>query len=101
MSCGNFGPSEFSPEYNLRFKPENNSACCGGNSPDCDKPSTARVGSHRWEWEQVHGKLVTRITEELDENGRWRLTIKREPCPLKAGGLKRTACCSLRYKVVR
>jgi hypothetical protein len=80
-SCCN-GPGRWSPEYNKKWKPENNSGCsCGGKSLGCNNPSLALTDSPRWQWEQVHGKLVTNFTWENDDNGHIVMKITRTPCP--------------------
>jgi len=101
MTCSNCGPSKYSPEYNRRFKPENASGCCGGNSPDCDVPSKAVEGSPLWDWEQEHGKLVAHITKKLGDDGRFFLEIERVACGKSSTRQERKGCCSLKYRVVR
>lgn len=102
MGCGRkCGPSEYSPEYNKVFKPENNDGCGCGGEKGCDKPSNAKEGTPRWEWEQIHGKLVTYFYKEADENGHTYIRIERRPCPPETKRPKRNDCCSLRYKVAR
>jgi hypothetical protein len=106
MSCGagcNGGPSRFSPEHKMVWKAQNNSGCSCSSSGlnDCDKPSFAKEGSPLWEWEQIYGKLVTRITKTQDENGHETVLIEKIPCPKPVETNSRYGCCSFTYRVNR
>lgn len=99
MCCGETGAS--SPEYQKRFKPENNSGCCCGGGPDsCDLPSKARSGSALWEWEQQYGKIVNQVTEELGPDGKFHLVHTKTVCEQPVRKRSR-GCCSLSYKIIR
>jgi hypothetical protein len=103
MSCCGSNKKPNSPEYGKEFKVENNGGCgCGGsNRNSCDTLSLARVGSPLWKWEQKYGKLITKITVDLDETGRFVQKIVKKPCPLPEKKLRTERCYSLRYKVAR
>jgi hypothetical protein len=94
--------SEYSPEHTRRFKPENTRGCCGnGANEGCNTPSRALEGTPLWEWEQVHGKLVTYFALRSDENGHTYKLVERIPCPVETRKTYESSCCSVRYKVVR
>jgi len=101
MGCDKCGASKYSPEFNKRFKGENNSGCGVKNSKSCDSPSLAAAGSPRAEWEAVHGKLITHVTRKLGDDGRFFLEIIRIPCEPTSTRKSRHCCCSLRYRVAR
>jgi len=98
MCCGN--TSTESPEYNKRSKPESNNGCCNGGLDSCDNPSKARKGSPLWKWEQIHGRLIGKFTEEIGPDGRIRTIYEKTTCP-KVKTKKRKGCCSLNYRVMR
>ncbi len=102
QGCG--GPSKDSLEFTRRWKPENNNGCgCSGSGRnDCSKPSIARVGSPLWQWEQIYGKLITKIIHTQDEDGHDIVTIEKTPCPLpETTRPSRNGCCSFVYRVKR
>lgn len=102
MCCCTGNVSAEAPEYGKRFKSENNTGCgCGGGSSSCDTPSRARSGSALWEWEQTYGKVISQITKELGEDGRWKLVHVKTTCPEESTRSSRKSCCSLRYRVIR
>lgn len=107
MSCilgCNGEPSRFSPEYNKQWKAQNNAgcACSGTDRNNCDKPSTAKEGSPLWEWEQIYGKLITKIIHTQDDQGHRITTIEKIPCPVKIpDSPNRHRCCSVSYRVNR
>jgi len=107
MSCGvgcSGGPSKYSPEFNKKWKAENNAGCCcnGSDRNNCDKPSIARKGSPRWEWEQKYGKIITKIIFEQDSQGHTVQRVEKTVCPPEEPKRpNRTGCCSLRYRVQR
>lgn len=97
--CARFN-SKYSPEYRKFFKPENNVGC-GVRSLGCDTPSLAMEGTPRYEWEQIHGKLVTTLTYSQDAQGHPVTLIERHPCPQEERSQRHPTCCSLKYSVVR
>lgn len=107
MSCGvgcSGGPTRFSPEYTRQWKAQNNAgcACSGTDRNNCDKPSLAKVGSPLWEWEQIYGKLTTRIIHTQDDQGHSLVTIEKIPCPVRISTKSsRHGCCSASYRVNR
>lgn len=106
MSCGfgcGGGPSRYSPEYYRPYKPTNNAGCaCSGNDRNsCDRPSLAKEGSPLWEWEQIHGKLITKITYSQDDQGHRIVLIEKTTCPPKVESPSRHGCCSVGYRVNR
>lgn len=101
MSCRACSPGEFSPEFNKKFKPENNAGCGASDPETCDTPSIAREGSALWEWEKEHGRVVTLVRLVLGADGRSFEEFVKAVCPLpivKSGPVR---CCALRYKVVK
>jgi hypothetical protein len=100
MSCSSCGAGRFSPEYTKKQKPQNHNGCCcsGGNNNSCDTPSSAPVGSPLYNWEQIHGKLITNVTFVQDEFGHKIQVVEKIPCPIKSKPKKSTGCCSLRYR---
>ena len=101
MSCWQ-SRNRTSYEYSHPFKPENNVGCtCGGRNIGCDTPSSAREDTPRWNWEQIHGKLVTIFTEMHDANGHTYYVIERITCPIITQSHKRIECCSTTYQFVR
>lgn len=102
MSCGSCGfVTEFQPEYTRRYKPENNTGCCGRAPDDCSQPSRAMKDSPRWLWEQEHGKIITTVTMEIGSDGRFHQVITKEICPTSTGTQRQQRCCALRYTVPR
>lgn len=102
MACNSCSPNRSSIEFIRRFKPENNTGCCcGGHSNDCNKPSLAREDSALWQWEQIHGRLITTVTSIQDESGHTVQVVKKTVCPLKTTETRRKACCSFGYRILR
>lgn len=98
MSCYSCTPSESSLEFTRRKKPESNNGCgCGRAANTCDTPSYALEGSALYNWEQIHGKLVTNIRMELNSEGRWIQVIEKKPCPLE-NKTKSHGCCLFTYR---
>lgn len=102
MSCYNCSsPSQSSLEYTRRRKPENTQGCgCGKSANTCDTPSQAVEGSPLYEWEQIHGKLVTTVKVELNDEGRFVQVVEKKPCPPKIKPHS-YGCCSVSYKIIR
>jgi len=100
VTYGN-APGEWSPEYDRRFKAENNNGCGCSGDRGCDTPSNASEGSPRYEWEQIYGKLVTYFYKEADVNGHSYVRIERRTCPVEENRPRQNSCCSLRYRVIR
>jgi hypothetical protein len=88
------------PEYNKRFKPENNKGCCCQGLDDCDTPSRAVEGSPLWKWEQLYGRLIGQFVEETAPDGRKRMVYVKTTCP-ESEKPKKNGCCSLNYRVQR
>jgi hypothetical protein len=101
MSCRACQPGDFSPERNKRFKPENNAGCGVYDPETCDKPSLAPEGSALYEWEKIHGRVITVVEYALGEDGRFAHTLEKTLCPLPVEKSGPVRCCSFRYKVVR
>lgn len=80
-------------------KPENHAGSGSKNSPDCNVPTRALPGSPRWEWEQEHGKLITIITRELGDDGKFYYKVEKTTCPVDKSERKRYNCCSFAYKI--
>jgi hypothetical protein len=101
--CGDLPNDRFQPEYNKRWKPENNSGCdCGGsNRNTCDSPSLARKGSALARFEEIYGKVVTKVSFVQDAQGHTVQVVEKTLCPLKVEQKSRHGCCSLRYRVQR
>lgn len=100
-ACRGCSPGEFSPEFNKQFKPEN-SVGCGISDPEtCDTPSIAKEGSALFEWEKIHGRVVTLVRLVLGDDGRSFEQFVKAVCPkksvTKSGPIR---CCAFRYKVV-
>lgn len=99
MCCGG-SPSTEAPEYNKRFKSENNGGCCCKGLDSCDYPSKAREGSPLWEWEQIYGRLIGEFTEEIGPDGRKHMVYRKTTCP-EVSKPRKKGCCSLKYRVIR
>lgn len=101
MGCG-CGSSKNNPEFNRRWKQENNTGCCvGSRDNSCDAPSLAAAESPLAEWEAKYGKLRTTVTFVQNEFGHTVQVVEKKPCPLEVAVPKRNDCCTLRYKIVR
>jgi hypothetical protein len=100
-SCRGCGSSGFSPEYNKQFKQENNAGCGVYDPETCDKPSLATEGSALYEWEKIHGRVITVVEYALGEDGRFVHTLEKTLCPLPVEKSGPVRCCSFRFKVVR
>jgi len=98
--CCSRNLSTEAPEYNKRSKPESNNGCCNGGLDSCDYPSKARKGSPLWEWEQIHGRLIGKFTEETGPDGRIRTIYVKIICP-EVKKRKSKGCCSLSYRAIR
>ena len=98
--CCSGNPSIEAPEYNKRFKLENNNGCCCGGGDDCSRPSKAREGSALWEWEQIYGRIINKITEEHGPDGRLHLVHVKTTCP-EVPKTRSKGCCSVKYRVTR
>jgi hypothetical protein len=101
MSCYSCTPTESSLEFTRRRKPQNNQGCgCGRGANTCDTPSLALEGSPLYEWEQLHGKLVTTVKTELNAEGKWVQVVEKKPCPPKSKKHS-YGCVSLSYRINR
>jgi hypothetical protein len=105
MSCGagcGDWPNEHQPEFKRQWKPENNSGCsCSNDRNSCKTPSLAKKGSPLWEWEQIHGKLITTVTFEQNAEGRMVQKVVKTACPIEVKHTSRHGCCTVRYRVNR
>ena len=99
---GNLGNiSTEAPEYNKRFKSENNGGCCYPRQADtCSNPSKATEGSVLWSFEQIYGKVLNSVTQEIGENGRFHLVHTKTLCP-EVKNRRNKGCCSVKYRVSR
>lgn len=94
-----FEPNPSQPEYYRRFKPENNRSGGFRDSGSCDTPSMALKGSALYEWEKIHGKLITTITYVQNECGRTIQVVEKKPCPPEPQEPRVRRCTAVRYKV--
>ena len=97
--CGcSLTTSNQAPEFNKRYKPENNGGCCRGGTASCDQPSKALKGTAVWNWEQKYGKIDNQITDERGPDGRWHMVHVKTVCPIKEKKLI-SGCCTLKYRI--
>lgn len=100
-ACRACSPGEFSPEFNAQFKPENNAGCGVSDPETCDTPSIAKEGSPLFEWEKIHGRVVTLVRLVLNDEGRIFEEFVKAVCPKTVKKSGPVRCCALRYKVPR
>lgn len=100
MACRGCTPKESSPEYNKRFKPENNSGCGIKDPETCDTQSLATEGSALFEWEKKHGRVITE-TKMVHIDGRSTIIFRKIVCPKTVKKSGPASCCSFKYKIIR
>ena len=91
-------PSDQAPEFQKRYKPENNGGCCRGGHGSCDEPSKALKNSAVWKWEQKYGQIKNQITEEIGADGRRCLVHVKTVCPVAEKKVT-SGCCTLKYRI--
>jgi len=95
--CCCYHPGPGDPEFQKRFKPENNSGCQCHGRDSCDYPTRALAGSPLFDFEEKYGRVINKIQWKLID-GRRQMIFSKVFCPEKPKTAHKI-CCAVRYKI--